>query len=167
MRSSGAALRPAALQRATLLQFLRYGLAGSAAAATHLIVLVLLSEIARTPETLASAVGFCCAVPVNYALQHRFVFNRSSQHLLFFPRYVSITLLTLGLNTLLFWLLTSGLGLFYVASQVVTIGLVVPLNYLFNRHFTFARLAADPPRARRGDRSAGGRVDFARPPAGT
>ena len=130
-----------ALDRDTLLQFLRYGLAGGAAAATQLAVLVLLTELGRTPSTLASAVGFGCAVPVNYALQHRFVFNRSSQHLLFFPRYVSITLLTLGLNTGVFWLLTAGLGLFYVASQVVTIGLIVPLNYVLNRWFTFGELS--------------------------
>jgi putative flippase GtrA len=130
------------LARATLLQFLRYGLAGGAAAATQLAVLVLLTELARTPSTLASAVGFGCAVPVNYALQHRFVFNRSRRHLLYFPRYVSITLLTLALNTGLFWLLTDGLGLFYVASQVVTIGLIVPLNYALNRYITFTDLAS-------------------------
>ena len=128
--------------RDALLQFLRYGLAGGAAAATHIAVLVLLTELARTPATLASAVGFGCAVPVNYALQHRFVFNRSRQHLLYFPRYVSITLLTLALNTGLFWLLTEGLGLFYVASQVVTIGVIVPLNYALNRCFTFGALAS-------------------------
>jgi putative flippase GtrA len=127
--------------RATLLQFLRYGVAGGAAALTHLAVLVLLTE-AGVPATLASAIGFCCAVPVNYVLQHRFVFKRSSRHLVFFPRYVSITLLTLGLNTVLFWLLTAGLGLFYVASQIVTIALIVPLNYVLNRSFTFSDLAA-------------------------
>ena len=131
-----------ALDRDTLLQFLLYGLAGGAAALTHLIVLVLLAELAHFPPTLASALGFASAVPVNYALQHRFVFNRSSQHLLFFPRYVSITLLTLGLNTGLFWLLNTGLGLYYVTSQVVTIGLIVPLNYVLNRCVTFNDLAA-------------------------
>jgi putative flippase GtrA len=131
-----------ALDRDTQLQFLRYGLAGGAAALTHLVVLVLLTELAHVAPTLASALGFTCAVPVNYALQHRFVFNRSRQHLLFFPRYVSITLLTLGLNTGLFWLLNTGLGLYYVASQVVTIGLIVPLNYVLNRCVTFNDLAA-------------------------
>jgi len=129
--------------RATLLQFLRYGLAGGVAALTHLVVLVVLTEVVRLPATLASAVGFSCAVPVNYVLQHRFVFNRRSRHLVFFPRYLSITLLTLGLNTVLFWLLTEGLGVFYVVSQVITIGLIVPLNYVLNRAFTFSDLVAE------------------------
>jgi len=131
---------------ATLLQFLRYGLAGSAAAATHLAVLVLLAELAAVPATLASALGFACAVPVNYALQHRFVFNSSSRrHLLLFSRYVTVTLLTMALNVGLFWLLTSGLGVFYVLSQIITIGVIVPLNFAINRSYTFAELATGRP----------------------
>ena len=129
--------------RPTLLQFLRYGLAGSTAAATQLAVLVLLTELAAVPSTLASALGFACAVPVNYALQHRFVFNPDSRsHLLLFSRYVVVTLLTMALNVGLFWLLTSGLGVYYVLSQIITIGLIVPLNYVLNRSFTFSALAA-------------------------
>ena len=116
----------AALDRATLLQFVRYGLSGSAAAVTHLIVLVVLTELGGVPSTLASALGFVGALPVNYGLQHRFVFNRSRRHTVFFTRYLAVTLLTLALNTCLFWALTSGLGVFYVASQIITIGLIVP-----------------------------------------
>lgn len=138
--SKDAPLRP------TLLQFLRYGVAGSAAAATHLAVLVLLTELTAVPSTLASALGFACAVPVNYALQHRFVFNPgSSRHLLLFSRYVAVTLLTMALNVGLFWLLTSGLGVFYVLSQIITIGVIVPLNFAINRSYTFADLATGRP----------------------
>ena len=81
-----------AFDRATLLQFLRYGLSGATAAATLLLVLVVLTELVGAPATLASALAFASAVPVNYALQHRFVFNKSSQHLRFFARYVAVTL---------------------------------------------------------------------------
>jgi putative flippase GtrA len=131
-----------ALDRATLLQFVRYGLSGSAAAATHLLVLVVLTELVGAPSTLASALGFVCALPVNYGLQHRFVFNKSRQHTVFFTRYVTVTLLTLALNTFLFWALTSGLGLFYLASQIITIAIIVPLNFAVNRSFTFVDFAA-------------------------
>jgi len=132
----------ATLDRATLLQFVLYGLSGSVAAATHLLVLVVLTELGA-PSTLASALGFLCALPVNYSLQHRVVFNKRSGHILFFTRYVTVTLLTLTLNTCLFWVLTTALGVFYVASQVITLGIIVPLNFTVNRLFTFADLAAE------------------------
>ena len=48
----------------------------------------------------------------------------------------------MALNVGLFWLLTSGLGVYYVLSQIITIGLIVPLNYVLNRSFTFSDLAA-------------------------
>jgi putative flippase GtrA len=85
-------------------------------------------------------------VPVNYALQHRFVFNPDGRsHLLFFSRYVVVTLLTMALNVGLFWLLTSGLGMYYVLSQIITIGLIVPLNFVINRSYTFGELATGRP----------------------
>jgi putative flippase GtrA len=130
----------ATLDRATLLQFALYGLSGSAAAATLLLVLIVLTELGNVPSTLASALAFVCALPVNYILQHRFVFNKSSGHILFFTRYVTVTLLTLALNTCLFWMLTELGGIFYVASQVITLGLVVPVNFVANKMFTFADL---------------------------
>jgi putative flippase GtrA len=124
--------------REILLQFLRYGLSGATAAATLLFVLVVLTELVGAPSTLASALAFASAVPVNYALQHRFVFNKRRRHGRFFGRYVGVTLLTMALNTGLFWALTTGLGVFYLVSQIITIGVIVPLNFVINRSFTFA-----------------------------
>jgi putative flippase GtrA len=124
--------------RRVLAQFTRYGIAGGAAVGVHLAVLVVLVEVVGSPAVIASVVGFACGTMVNYALQYRFVFARFSGHRLYFPRYVSVTLATMALNTALFWALSSGLGLFYLASQVITIAIVVPVNFAINRSFTFA-----------------------------
>jgi putative flippase GtrA len=134
---AGAVLE-AALDRQTVGQFLRYGLSGSAAALTQLAILALLVELAASPPVLASVSGFAGATVVNYTLQHRFVFGRSSGHGSYFPRYLAVTLATMGLNTLLFWALYSGLHLNYVLSQVITFGVIVPINFVINRRFTFA-----------------------------
>jgi putative flippase GtrA len=119
-------------------QLTRYGISGGAAVGVHLAVLVLLVELAGSAAVIASLVGFVCGTIVNYALQHRFVFSRSGGHGCYFPRYVAVTAITMMLNTALFWALSSGLGVFYLASQVITIGIVVPVNFAINRSFTFA-----------------------------
>lgn len=119
-------------------QFTRYGIAGSAAVGMHLAVLAVLVEFAGSPAVVASGVGFACGTMANYALQHRFVFSRFGSHSLYFPRYLAVTLGTMILNTLLFWALSSGLGIYYLASQVLTIGVVVPINFAINLRFTFA-----------------------------
>lgn len=118
-------------------QILRYGIAGGTAVATHLAVLAALVELFACPATLASALGFACATPVNYVLQHRFVFGSSRRHDVALMRYLTVTFTTLGLNTAIFWLLYSGLGLYYLLAQIGTIAIVVPLNFAANRTFTF------------------------------
>jgi putative flippase GtrA len=125
-------------ERRTLVQFTRYGVSGGAAVGIHLAVLVILVELAGSPPVVASVVGFACGTFVNYVLQHRFVFSRSGSHRSYFSRYLAVTLATMGLNTAVFWGLASGLGVFYLASQVITIGIVVPVNFTINRSFTFA-----------------------------
>ncbi len=52
---------------------------------------------------------------------------------------MGITLAILALNTGMFWFLTNVLGAFYIASQVLTIGVLVPTNFALHRVFTFAR----------------------------
>ena len=63
-------------------EFIKYSIAGFAAAATHLAVLAGLVQLTPAPKPMASAIGFCCAIPVNYIIQHRFVWeNRGARRL--------------------------------------------------------------------------------------
>lgn len=126
---------------AVLVQFVRYAACGALSALVHIAVLVMLVELFRMPSTLASAVGFACAIPVNYLLQHRFVFSRDGSHLSFFSRYFAVTLLSMGLNVVLHWLFTVVLGLYYVLGQILALGVVVLVNFAVNRHFTFGPVA--------------------------
>lgn len=125
-------------------RFAAYGVAGGLATATHLAVLALLVELLAAPETWASAIGFACAVPVNYLLQHRYVFRAVGNHRTFFARYVAVTLATMALNTGIFFLLNSVVGLFYIVAQIATIAVIVVVNFFVNMQFTFAASPAEP-----------------------
>lgn len=123
---------------AVALQFGRYGFAGGTSVLTHLAVLTALVELASFDKTLASTIGFLCAIPVNYLLQHRFVFFRSGRHGRFFVRYVTVTLAGLCLNAALFLLGIKVFGFHYVATQIAVIGVIFVLNFFVNRSFTFS-----------------------------
>ena len=118
-------------------EFMKYSIAGFAATATHLAVLAGLAQLTQTPKPIASAVGFCCAIPVNYLIQHKFVFRRNGGHAIYFLRYLTVTLVLLVANVVLFSILTQILGLFYIFAQIVVIGVLFVLNFLINRTFTF------------------------------
>ncbi|MEM7212310.1 MAG: GtrA family protein [Pseudomonadota bacterium] len=119
-------------------QFLAYAVAGSIAAVTHIAVLAGLVELVNLPATLASGIGFCCAVPVNYGLQHRYVFASKVPHRKAFFRYLAVTLAALALNLALFHTLLKITELHYTAAQILVIGLVFVVNFLANRAYSFA-----------------------------
>ena len=53
-------------------------------------------------------------------------------------RYLTVTLILLSANVVIFTILTQVLGLFYIFAQVLVIGIVFVLNFLVNRTFTFS-----------------------------
>lgn len=122
---------------AVFVQFVRYAACGGMSAAVHIAVLVMLVEWWQVPSAMASSIGFASAIPVNYLLQHRFVFHGTGRHLTSFSRYVAVTLLSMGLNLALYWLFVFGIGIQYVLGQALAIGVVVLVNFTINRHFTF------------------------------
>lgn len=118
-------------------QFIKYSIAGIAATATHLAVLAGLAQLLQAPKPMASAIGFCCAIPVNYFVQHRFVFRKTGGHTIYFMRYLTVTLMLLVANVIIFSILTQILGLFYIFAQIIVIGILFVLNFIVNRTFTF------------------------------
>jgi len=124
--------------------FIRYLISGGAAATMHFAVLILLVEIFGINPTVASASGFCAAIAVNYTLQYHWTFRTKGAHGTIFVRYVGVTLVMLVVNTVLFWLLNTRVGLAYLVAQAIATATVVVINFHINQRFTFA-----PARSRR------------------
>jgi putative flippase GtrA len=118
--------------------FCRYLVSGGAAVAVHLALLFALVEHLGADETLATSVGFFLGSVVNYLLQYHVVFKSRSRHLNAFVRYGAVTLIMLGVNAIVFRLLTDGFGMWYMLAQATATGMVFVLNFLVNRSFTFA-----------------------------
>ena len=130
------------LNQSKLGELLRYGIAGGSAFLVWIGVLVFLVECFSVNETMASAVGFVCATPINYALQKRYVFKSAENMESRFIIYCVVTVASLGLNILLFWLLVNFANIHYASAQIVTAAVIVLVNYYVNRTYTFSAGAA-------------------------
>lgn len=102
-------------------------------------ILTLLVEYAAINKIVASGVGFCMAIFVNYYLQYSFVFSSTFKHTKAFPRYVLSTLCMLIVNIFLFKLGISMLSSHYQLVQIAVIGMIAMLNFVINAKFTFKR----------------------------
>ena len=118
--------------------FARYLVSGTMATLLHLGVLTMLVELWSIHATLATTIGFLAASVLNYLMQYYWTFGSGGAHMIRFSRYCTVTGITMGINSGVFWVLNEGVGMPYLISQIVTTGLIVILNYEANRRFTFA-----------------------------
>lgn len=117
--------------------FLRYCAVGGVATALHFIVLVVLVESFTVNATVASAVGFCLAVILNYFLQYYWTFASSGSHKGKFPLFAAFAVAALTVNVGIFWTCNEVFGLPYLISQALATGAVVTINFHLNRRFVF------------------------------
>jgi dolichol-phosphate mannosyltransferase len=90
---------------------------------------------------LAAAVGaFCVAVVNNFAWNRHWTFGARDGHAGFqAARFFAVSICGLGLNLVLLELFVSGLELPALASQALAVGLTMPVNFIGNKLWTFAR----------------------------
>lgn len=121
------------------IQFFRYGFVAVASYTVNLGGLVALKQYGHVYYLLAATISFIAGLLVNYALSKFWVFHGSKLHnqsheFLFFSL---IGLVGLGLNDLILWILTSGLGLFYVLSNVIATFIVYFWNFGARKKYLF------------------------------
>lgn len=122
----------------TYVQFLRYGLVSSIALAVDFGGLVYLKQYMHINYLIAASISFTVGLFVNYALSSFWVFHGSKltkkNELIFFAL---IGLVGLGLTDLILWVLTSGLGLYYVLSKAIATVIVYFWNFGARKKYIF------------------------------
>jgi len=116
---------------------LRYAIVGVLGTAIHFGVLAALVEFGGVEPVLASAAGFIVTLIVSYVLNHRWTFASPARHRTAFARYTAVSVLGLGLNSLIMYLAVHVFGLWYILAQALVVMVVPAVNYLLNRSWTF------------------------------
>jgi putative flippase GtrA len=118
-------------------QFLRFVVVGCIVTATHFVVLIVLVEWGHWPPVVATAAAFLVAVSVSYALNGLWTFRTWDRHSRRAPRFLAVSLIGLGLNTGVFWVVLS-LGAVYLLAQAAASSVVMFWNFEANRRITFS-----------------------------
>jgi putative flippase GtrA len=129
-------------------QGLRFGLAGGIVALVYLTVTTVLAEAAGLPFEKALAIGFAVALVVHFTLQRLFVWTHHEEFALPLHRqvgrYLTVAGAQYGVTAASTALLPSALGVSAEAVYLVTVALVVCVNFLVFRHGIFHAKPADP-----------------------
>jgi dolichol-phosphate mannosyltransferase len=121
-------------------QFIKFCIVGSLGGIIHLGLLYWLTEFVGTWYIVSASIGFTAAVVNNFVLNKYWTFkNRAPEIPRQFLSFFVISVVSLGINLSVLYILTEYIGVWYMAAQIVAILVALSNNYLGNKKFTFDR----------------------------
>ncbi len=122
-----------------LLKILKFGVVGMSGMIIDFSTTYLCKEILKIHKYIANAMGFVLAASWNYAFNRIWTFESHNPHIGFeFLRFFLVSLIGLGINTLILWLLVSKVKLNFYVSKLFAIGVVLIWNFVVNWLVTFS-----------------------------
>jgi len=128
------------LTKDLVFKFVKFGVVGASGMAVDFGFTYLSKEILKIQKYIANAIGFILAATSNYFLNRWWTFQSHNPHIgLEYSKFLVISLLGLGINTFVIWLLVNKYNRNFYISKLFAIGVVTLWNFIFNMIFTFAR----------------------------
>ena len=137
--------------KATLAQFIKFGLVGVSNTLISLAVYYVCVNVFHLHHQLANLLGFLVGVVNSYYWNSRYVFQSGtrrtfSEHVKTFLRTVAgygVTSYLLG--AALLWLWVDKLGISENIAPIINLCFTVPLNFLINKFWAFRKPKSDDP----------------------
>lgn len=126
-------------EKAFLLKFLKFCVVGFSGTVIDFGLTWFCKEIVKIPKFVANAIGFVVAASSNYILNRIWTWgSTNSQVGVEYSKFFLVSLIGLGINTLILYLLHNKLKWNFYISKVFATGVVMIWNFLANNYFTFA-----------------------------
>ncbi len=126
-------------EKAFLTKFLKFCVVGFSGTAIDFGLTWLCKEIFKVPKFLANAIGFVVAATSNYILNRTWTWGSTNEQVCVeYVKFFAVSLVGLGLNTLILYIFNEKLKLNFYLSKVIATGVVMLWNFFANNFFTFA-----------------------------
>lgn len=126
-------------EKAFLMKFLKFCVVGFSGTAIDFGLTWLCKEIFKIPKFLANAIGFVVAATSNYILNRIWTWGSTNEQVgVEYVKFFAVSLIGLGLNTLILYVFNEKLKFNFYLSKVFATGVVMLWNFFANNFFTFA-----------------------------
>ena len=117
-------------------QILKFGIVGVIATIIDFSVLYLLTEFIHIHYLVSSIISFTVSVIFNYILSIKWVFEvNHKQTKKDFILFVVLSIIGLGINELIMYLMVDKLGIHYMFTKVFATGIVMVYNFITRKIF--------------------------------
>ena len=122
-----------------LIKFIKFGIVGGSGVVVDFFFTWLFKEKFKVQKYVANALGFSIAASTNWFLNRIWTFNSQNPELLLeYTQFIFVSLIGLGINSLVLWFLTDKLKLNFYLSKLGAIAVTTVWNFFANYLYTFA-----------------------------
>lgn len=126
------------LSKELLFKFLKFGIVGASGVIIDFGFTYLCKEIFKIQKYVANAIGFTIAASSNYIFNRIWTFHSQNPEIgLEYGKFLFISLIGLGINTLILWISVSKFNKNFYVSKLFAIAVVTIWNFFVNLIFTF------------------------------
>lgn len=126
------------LSAGNLFKFLKFGIVGVSGTAIDFGFTWLLKEKLKLNKYLANGIAYMCGATSNFILNRWWTFQSQSPDVMEqYFKFLGVSLIGLGLNTLIIYLLVNKWNLNFYVSKIGATLVVLVWNFLGNLLFTF------------------------------
>ena len=121
------------------MKFLRFCVVGFSGTIIDFGLTWLCKEIFKIPKFISNAIGFVVAATSNYILNRIWTWGSTNDQVgVEYVKFFAVSLIGLGLNTLILYILHEKMKWNFYISKVFATAVVMVWNFLANNFFTFA-----------------------------
>jgi dolichyl-phosphate beta-glucosyltransferase len=125
-------------KRKAVLVFVRYATVGVTGTALDVVLLYVFVDLLHIPVLVAAAISFIAAVVNNFILNKFWTFRNNSRNFRKqFIKFFLVSVVGLVLTEICMALFVYLLGIWYIASKLLTSVIVLTWNFLANKNWTF------------------------------
>lgn len=128
-------------RRSVVDEFFKFAFVGFIGTIVNLVVLYSFTEFLEIYYMVSAVVAFVVAATSNFILNKIWTFKEEMKHE-FLGKYIKflfVSVAALIVNLLFLYLFTEFLGIYYIISQVLAIGVALIINFLGNKLWTFKK----------------------------
>lgn len=127
------------MSKAFLWKFLKFGIVGFSGLFVDFGITYICKELLKIQKYVSNSIGFTTAATTNYVLNRVWTFQSKDPDIaLEYTEFLVISLIGLGINNFILWLIVSRFKINFYLAKLFAIGVVTVWNFLANYFITFA-----------------------------